>query len=136
MRKTRKRATCAYCGQPILKSEYQVVCQWYMKLRGGKTGWKRKSYHPQCWIDQAVAEIESRVVVETRGKKRLEMTDGSKAVRFAILRRRASVTQRIKIEVSKSNEEQSIDKIIHLGDLLNKLKEEIELVGGVPKSWV
>jgi len=64
------------------------------------------------------------------------MTDDNKAARFAILRRRASVTQRIKREVTKPVEEQSIDKIIHLGDLLNKLKEEIELVGGVPKSWL
>jgi hypothetical protein len=32
-------------------------------------------------------------------------------------------------------EEQSVDKIIHLGGLLVQLKEEIEKLGGAPKSW-
>ena len=93
------------------------------------------NFHPQCWIDRAIAELESRAVVETRGRKKLEMTDATKDARTAILRRRASVIQRIKREV-ESPDGQNVDKIIHLGELLNKLKEEIEPLGGVPESWV
>lgn len=139
IRKTRRQGTCQYCSQPILKDEYQVVTQWYVKLRSGRTWQKRRIYHPQCWIDQAVAEIERRPVVETRGgwgSSRIKLADDVKAARTKILMRRASVLQRIKVEVSKPTEEQSVDKIIHLGDLLNKLKEEIEEYGGVPKSWL
>lgn len=135
IRKTRKQCTCAYCLKPILKGEYQVVCQHYMHLRSGRTWWKRRSFHPQCWIDQAVAEIEKRPVVETRGRNKLPMADDSRAARTAIMRRRASIIQRIKREVSITEEEQNIDRIIHLGELLNKLKDEIEPYGGVPESW-
>lgn len=104
-----------------------------MRLRSGRVWWKRRSFHPQCWIDQAVAELKTRVVVETRGRKRLEMTDETKAARTAIMRRRGSVIQRIKREVG--SEERDVDRVIHLGELLNSLKGEIEKFGGVPKSW-
>lgn len=134
MRKTRKQATCSYCEKPVLNGDYQVVCQHYMRLRSGKVWWKRRSFHPQCWIDQAVAELDTRVVVETRGRKRLEMADATKTARTAILRRRGSIIQRIKREIG--SEEQDIDRIVHLGELLNGLKEEIEQFGGVPKSWL
>lgn len=106
-----------------------------MKLRSGKVWWKRRSFHTQCWIDQAVVEIEKRPVIETRGRKQLAMTDESRAARIAIMRRRGSVIQRIRREMEGSNGERNIDRIIHLGGLLNKLKDEIEIHGGVPESW-
>ena len=137
IRKTRRQGTCVCgCGEKILNGEYQVVCQHYMKLRSGKTWWKRRIFKPQHWIDQAIAELEKRPVVETRGRKKLPMTDDSRAARTAILRRRGSVLQRIRREVEGPKEEQDIDNIVHLGGMLNKLKEEIEPYGGVPKSWM
>lgn len=132
MRRTRRRIVCRYCEKEILVGEYQVVCQHYMKLKTGKVWWFRRSFHPQCWIDQAIADLEKRPVVETRGRKKMVLADADKSARTAILRRRASVIQRIKRAVG---ENQNTDKIIHLGEMLNKLKEEIELVGGVPESW-
>lgn len=86
----------------------------------------------QCWIDQAVAALEKITVVETRGRKKVAMPDADREKRTSILRRRASVVQRIRMETEDGKD---IDKIIHLGELLNKLKEEIEVVGGVPESW-
>ena len=137
IRRTRKKTVCAHCGKSILNGEYQVVCQWYMKLKSNRTWQKRKSFHPQCWIEQGIAEVEKRPVVETRGwGSRPRVPDADKPARFAILRRRASVVQRIKKEVEKPDEEKDIDRIIHLGELLNKLKDEIEPLGGVPKSWL
>lgn len=107
-----------------------------MSKEGERQLWEQYlRFHPQCWIDQAVANLAKREVVETRGRKRLVMTDDIRAARQKILVRRASVTQRIRAEVEKPGELQSIDRIIHLGELLNNLKEEIEPLGGVPKSW-
>ena len=126
MKACRKQATCAWCREFIENRTYMVVGQY---LRGK---WKlRRNWHPDCWIEQAVKALEKRIVVERRGKKRLNLTDEDKKKRFKILARRASVLQRIK----KASNNGNVEKMIHLGMLLNKLKDEIELVGGVPKTW-
>lgn len=113
-----------------------VMCKFW------KVGWKYplyQRYHVEnvdgkcCWVEQGVAEVSKRVIVETRGKRKLELSEEDKIARFKILRRRAAVVQRIRKEMS--SEVQSIDRIIHLGGQLNKLKEEVEQVGGVPRSW-
>jgi len=138
MSRCRRQAKCTYCPEPILKGTYMVVVQVFTRdKRDGdsRCWWLRLRFHPQCWIDQAIAALEKRPTVDARDGHPLKITDGDKAARFAILRRRASTVQRIKREIAKPSEEQSTDRIIHFGDLLNKQKEEIELLGGVPKSW-
>jgi hypothetical protein len=139
--KCRKQASCRHCPNPILNGEYMVVGEYYKSTRTEKGGkavrWRRRlHWHPQCWIDQAIAALKNRGdATETRGRKKLALPEHKSTARIKILRRRAAVMQRLKIEVSKPTEEQSTDRIIHLGGLLNKLKEEIESFGGVPKSW-
>jgi len=135
IKKTRKRVPCRYCNKMIEVGEYQVVCQWYMKLKGGGTWVKRMSFHakePNCWLDRAIAELETRVVVETRGRKRNAISDEDREVREKILRRRASVMQRINAEM---NGKLRASKLEHLVDLLEVLKVEIKPHGGVPKTW-
>ena len=132
MRRTRKQCKCSYCPKLILNGEYQVVCQHYMKSGTGKMWWYRRSFHPQCWIDQAIAALANQIIVETRGRKKIPRSDADREKRTSILRRRASIIQRIKREMGEG---QDMDKIIHLGEMLNRLKEEIEPVGGVPESW-
>ncbi len=139
MKVCRKQAKCKYCPEPILNGEYMVVCKYYKNTKNSE-GVSQKwhfifHFHPQCWIDQAIAALKARVIVETRGRKKIGMTDTVRGARLKIMMRRASVTQRIKKEVSMSPDEQNIDRIIHLGSLLNKLREEIEPYGGVPESW-
>lgn len=117
-----------------------VVCRWYKSTQREPGGERQKwafywRFHTQCWIDQAIAALEKREIVETRGRKKLGMTDEIRAARLRILMRRAAITQRIRREITKPAEEQDIDRVIHLGDALNKLKEEIEECGGAPESW-
>ena len=117
-----------------------VVCKYYRDGKKSAEGERQRwtfflHFHPQCWIDQAIAKLKDRVVVETRGRKMIPMDDATRAARWKIMMRRAAVTQRIRREVEKPAEEQSTERIIHLGSMLNSLKEEIEVVGGVPESW-
>lgn len=139
MKVCRQKTNCNYCPNPILKGEYMVVCKWFKRTKdkaGTPQTWSFfKRFHPQCWIDQAVVELEKRPIVETRGRKKLEVTDDTRIARFAILRRRASIIQRIRRETKKPSEEQSIDRLVHLGSMLNDLKVEIEPYGGVPDNW-
>lgn len=140
MKKCRKQATCKYCPNPIVKGEYMVVCKYYRRTRRESGGEAQKwkffmRFHPQCWIDQAIAALEKRGIVETRGRKKLEMSDEVRGARLKIMMRRASIVQRIRRELTKPAEEQDMDRVIHLGGMLNKLKEEIEPLGGEPKAW-
>jgi len=135
----RKKAKCNYCGGDIEKGSYMVVVKSWRNREGEPRKWMVFfRYHAEkdgkcCYIEQAKAALERREIVETRGKKKLPITDEMKAARRRVLLRRASVLQRIRAEMEK--EEQSVDKIIHLGGLLVQLKEEIEKLGGAPKSW-
>jgi len=116
-----------------------VVCKWYKKTKNKakepQTWSFFKRFHPQCWIDQAVEELKKRPFTESRGRKKLGITDSNRDARMAILRRRASVVQRIRAEAKKPQDEQNFDRIVHLGSLLSDLKVEISPFGGVPKSW-
>lgn len=137
IRKLRKRATCTYDGCPIPQheiknGEYAVVCQWVMKTKGGKNWRKARLFHPQCWIDQAVAELERRPVVETRGyAKRMAITDADRERRVKILRKRASLVQRIKLACL----ERKYALVEKLTEQLELCKEEIRPYGGVPAKW-
>ena len=134
--RTRKRVPCKYCGRYIEAGEYQVVCRYYMKLRSGKSWLKQMSFHaqePNCWLDRAIAELETRPIVETRGRKANVISDTDREAREKILRRRASVTQRLDQEMADAKRP---DKLIHLIELLDRLVVEIEPYGGVPKSWL
>ena len=133
---TRKRAKCYYCEKLIEVGEYQVVCTYFMKLKHSERTWtKAMHFHaqnPNCWLDRAIKELESRTYVERRGRKGDVISDSNKIERQKILRRRASVMQRIKVEME--NRQRPI-KLLHLGELLEKFSKEISVYGGAPKSW-
>lgn len=133
--KTRQRGKCAFCPYEIEKGSYSVVCRSYKSRGEGKAKWTfQKRYHTQCWIDQGIQALESRPFVENRGRPRVA-SDEVTTQRQKILRRRAAVLQRIRKEMAKPTGDRSMDRIVHLGEMLNSLREEIEPLGGVPESW-
>jgi len=134
VRKTRKKATCFYCHQEVETGTYQIVCQYWMKLKSGGAWKKRMIFHtvPNCWLDRAIAELDSKPVLETRGRKPINLSDPIRELRNKVLRRKASVSQRIEREMYG---EMRPSKLLHLMELAEKLKEEIEPLGGVPESW-
>ena len=69
-----------------------------MTVKGGKTWTKRMIFHsePNCWLERAITELESRPQEETRGRKPLDLTDEEKDKRTKILMRRASIMQRFR----------------------------------------
>jgi hypothetical protein len=141
MRICRRKATCKHCPKPILKGQPMVVCRYYKSTRKKKGDPTNRwaftiRFHPECWIAQGLAALKEKPVVETRGRKKAPMTDEMRAARVKVLARRAAVVMRIKLEVEKPDGERNVGRIIKYGGQLNQLKEEIEPLGGVPKSWV
>lgn len=135
IRKTRKKSICFYCSKEIENGTYQIVCKYYMPVRGGKTWAKLMLFHTtphNCWLDRAIAELESKPVLETRGGVSLNLSDPVKEARNKILRRRASVVHRLNKEMYEGMRPA---KLTHLVEMLDALKGEIESYGGVPESW-
>ena len=140
VRKTRKKAICFYCSKEIETGTYQIVCQYFMKLKSGKVWTKKMLFHaePNCWLNRAIAELESRPTIERRGRVANSISDPVKEKRNKILRRRASIVQRINIEMEGAGNlpgRQRPEKLAHLLEMLENLKMEIEPLGGVPESW-
>jgi len=120
----RKTAKCKYCPQHILKGNPMVKGRLW---RSGK--WTLNFYwHPNCWVEQGIAEMEKRPIIESRGRKSLPITVEQRELRICLLKRRGSVIQRLKRETDPV-------KMLHLGEMLEDLKEEIKPLGGVPVGW-
>ena len=103
-----------------------------------KTGEKRKwaiilFWHPKCWLRQAIDYAKKHQKTETRG--RVPLPPEIRDTRIKILARHAAVVQRMRREMERPGPERNVDRILHLGSLLVKLEEEIELCGGKPNSW-
>jgi len=136
IKQTRKRVKCRHCEQFIEVGEFQVVCQYFMKLKYSERTWtKVMHFHakePYCWVDRAVTELGMKPYTEARGRKPDALNDADRFERQKILRRRASVMQRISEEMRVLMRP---EKLIHLVDMLETMKNEIKRHGGVPKSW-
>lgn len=140
VRLTKRKSNCFYCGKEIETGKWQIICTYYMKS-GSKMWTKRMLFHAEpknCWLERAIAEISSRPILETRGRKNkstnpiYHMNDPMKEARNKILRRRASVMQRLSVELEG---EMRMSKVQHLTEMLDKLCNEIEPLGGVPIGW-
>lgn len=139
LRKTRRETTCKAdtCqlgNRAIRLGDIQVVTSWVLVTPSGQRWYKSKVYHPECWLSQGIAAVEARQVVETRGRKRMTITDPNRTMRLSIMRRRASVVQRLNAEMSQQSP--NYDKVGRMTDILEKLKVEIEPFGGIPSSWL
>jgi hypothetical protein len=140
-----KKATCRHCGKAIESGSIAVVgVIWFeVNKKGGEKGkWRKVLYwHTKneegecCWLNQGIQAIEKLPTKHSYlGRKPLQIADEVKAKRLAVIRRRAAVMQRIRIEVEEK-ETPSMENLIHLGAMLERLKREIEPLGGAPKSW-
>lgn len=145
----KRSAKCRYCEQPITKGEPMVAGKLFKNTyqEQGRRNWTMYFYwHAQraedggcCWLDDGIARLdtpEATKLEAKRGRKPLTLSPEDKKLRFKILARRARVVQRLLEEMYKPECNRSMDRIIHLGSQIEKQKEEIEPLGGVPKSWM
>jgi len=136
----KKQAKCRYCTEAILKSEPILMGrEWRSYERDGSTRqWVRRYYwHPNCWLEEALAKLDKLPeATGSMGRKPLVLSAEDKQKRFAILRKRARIAQRLHEEIEMPEWQSNIDRIIALGNKVEQLKEEIEPLGGIPRSWL
>lgn len=85
------------------------------------------NWHPQCWITQGLDSLQKNPYHAGR----LGLTDDQRKARRLLLMRWATIKYRLKKAVDKYN----FTAIERLLEQLKSVREEIKLVGGVPKSW-
>lgn len=130
----KKYVTCNYCKKVINAGEPMIVGKIWKK-HGEKTRWSWYiRWHPKCWMEQAMNSLEKHPYVPPAGRKPVDMKPEVKKARVALLRRRASVVQRIKLEMKEP--ELNMERVAHLGELMSEQLEEIKELGGAPKSWI
>ena len=119
----KRTVKCADCGEPITPGTPKVKGkQW---RRGEWT--KYYHWHPQCWINQGMAKLQKTPYQAGR----LGLNEDQRKARRLLLCRWATIKYRLKKAVDKYNFA-SIERLL---EQLKSVREEIKLVGGVPKSW-
>lgn len=127
------------CGQTMAAGEIAIVGSTRKQSHKDGKMWIRKLYWiPDHWLAQAVQSVDRTPHIESRGRKRLLMSPEDKVARQKIIMKKASVVQRIrKLRENGDGElsENNLGKLMHYGELINQYKVELEVLGGVPKSW-
>lgn len=125
---------CKYCEDFIKVREPVVKCKFWMAGR-----WSYKiSFHPQCYIEQGLARLREKpyeYMKRSTGRPKLAINQEDGRARYLLLRRRASIMQRRRWLAEMLPNETAMQRLIALDEKLDELKVEMELCGGVPKSW-
>jgi len=136
----RRKCKCAHCPEEITVAQPMVVG--VITLGEGKhykTKWKKTlRWHPNCWLEQGLARLEREPYISNKpGRPKQELDPTTRQLRLSALRRRASIVQRIRTLVAAGSiDSKTIDKIVHLGEMLDKVKEDITKLGGIPEKWL
>lgn len=129
----KRECRCAFCPEPIKLATPMVVGKlWFSKGKPHK--WYRMlRWHVDCWVKQGLMYLETHPYVASgaRGRKQIQLPEEQRKERLAIIRRRASYVQRLR----KAVEEGNMNKVVKIFSKIDVLKEEIESLGGMPKSW-
>lgn len=136
----RRKSKCAHCEQEITVAQPMVVGVITLgKNKHYTTKWKKTlRWHPSCWLEQGLARLEREPYISNKpGRPKRELEPVTRDLRLSALRRRASIVQRIrKLIDSESIDSVTIDRIVHLGEMLDKVKEEMTNLGGIPEKWL
>ncbi len=128
---------CSYCPVPIEVGEPVVVGRLPVN-NNGKFFYARKRWHPNCFVEQGLQWLSlhpGEPVTKGRPKSvTATLPVDDKLARLSLLRRHATTSQRLRREMEK--EWPNYEVITRLTERLDKLRLEVELVGGAPKSWL
>ena len=136
----RRKCKCAHCPDEITLAQPMVVGVITLgKDKHYKTKWKKVlHWHPNCWIEQGLARLEREPYISNKpGRPKRDLDPVIRQLRLSALRRRASIVQRIRVITSSENiDSKAIDRIVHLGEMLEKVTEEMAKLGGAPSKWL
>lgn len=126
----KKRSMCKHCGEYILSGTPVVKGKLWRKVTGELIHFTLMfRWHPQCWVEQGIAALP-----EYHGSYRLPISEEQRKRRFYLLRRWATLQQRVKAASMYPQTKQAL--IGRLTAQMEEIKEEMLGLGGIPKKWV
>lgn len=128
----KKKVVCRRCSEEISKASPMVVGKLWA-VKGEKLRFTKRYYwHPDCWIQDGLNYLEQHPYsAEGKGRPRLAMSEGDKKKRYKVLSRRADLMRQLRGAVESGDANQ----ILKVYERMEKLKPEIEKLGGIPESW-
>ena len=127
----RRKAKCAFCSEYILPGYPMLMKKIWSK---GKKRVYIFYYHITCMIKESLQYLETHPYEAEIGRKKLDLTPDERRQRDLLLRRRASIRQRIR-RWEESGDKRSAEKIKQLEANELAIAVEMAKVGGVPESW-
>lgn len=128
-------ATCAHCNTYVDSGTPLVTVFFWNRGGPDHKGYNvKKYYHPQCWIEQGLDYLEKNPYIRPPHKKKLVLEPEQAELRYKLLRRKASIDQRLRnMDVSYP------DHLLIEARLKQQVVDimmEIAVVGGIPKKWL
>lgn len=131
----RRTAKCHFCELPITVATPMVKGKLWKKV-GEATSWSyRPNWHPQCWIEEGLVYLEQHPYqAKSTGRPKLKLSEADAEQRQTLVRRRSRLIYILRemLTNGKDFEHPSVIKILNR---LLKLRIDIELFGGAPRSW-
>ncbi len=130
-------------GEPMVLGKMLQKTTQKGEAVGARRGVMNFRWHAQkqpdnqcCWLLAGLEHLALNPYVETRGRKKIIMSKPKRDRRLAILRKHARAKSELQqlILIGRLGQ-RDVDRVIVLGGQLEEMKDEMEDIGGVPKSW-
>jgi len=130
----KKKSKCKHCQEPILAGTPVVRGKLWRKGDQAKSWPMTFRWHPQCWLEQALAYLEKNPYIPPKrspGRPRIELSEEDKVKRRRLLVYRSSLCYYQRKAAKEGNAFRVLELEVKKQELVDRIKE----VGGVPKSW-
>ena len=128
MQWTHKVTECKFCEKDI-ETATPVVSVFFKHK--DKSWNARYGYHPACWIQNGLDYLKANPYITVPEK--IELSDNDKIIRDKLIRKHASLKQRL-VKLDKSSPKYYI-LVAKIEAQIAQLIVDILPLGGVPKKW-
>ena len=129
-----RRAKCEWCPEYVEAGTPLVTVFFWNKGSEDHKGFNvKRYYHPDCWVAQGLDYLAMNPYVPYIRKVKMELEPEQAKLRYVLLRRKASIDQRIR---GLSDTPNRLLIVARLNQKITDIMLEIAPIGGIPKRWL
>lgn len=126
----KRDANCGFCPEKVVMGSPELVTRSRRRM-GGRTFTRVKMYHPECWMAQGMQYLDTHPYVPKLGRPRLNLSLEDRAARKKLLMQHGQYLYRYRKYMEEGRVVPAVEQYLKAV----QLREEIEPLGGVPRSW-